>query len=187
MNKKDKTLKKCDELIEKLNNLKKSLNRGNSEPLSAHPKNNESLDQTYTAAQKAAIKEANNLKKNAVNAPWVRHARVPNADKELEKLNKQRQIESAENAMANQLANMMAGKAMLGNVPRQPTNDELFGHLVPKEEVVKAAEDRWNNLHSDWLKEASKPIASKFNSPEEEEQYWASIKIQDKDDGKPGY
>lgn len=135
----------------------------------------------YTPEQIAAINEARKLKKNAETLPWVRHNEIPSTPK------KEKVLKKAEDLMANQLANLMAGRSMLGNTPKQPTDEEMFGHLVPKEEAIKKAEDSWNNIHNDWLKEASKPISSRFNSPEEEEAYWASIKIQDRDDGKSGY
>lgn len=90
-------------------------------------------------------------------------------------------------ALANRLASILSQRNMLGTVPKQPTNKELFGHLVPNEQMIKTAEDKWNNVHTDWLKEAVKPISSRFSSEEEEEAYWASIKVSDRDDGKPGY
>jgi hypothetical protein len=141
----------------------------------------------YTPEQIAAVNEANKLKKNAEGSPWASHPGVPNADREVEKLHKANPVNKAEDIMSNQLANMMAGKAMLGvKPPAQPTDQEMFGHLVPTEEAIEKAEAKWNNTFN-WLQEAQKPISSRFSSPEEEEQYWNSIKVNDRDDGKPGY
>jgi hypothetical protein len=142
----------------------------------------------YTPEQIAAINEARKLKKTVEDAPWVQHSNVPNADEEVLKLKKNNPAEKAENLMANQLANMMQGRAMLGTPPpRQPTDEEMFGHLVPSEEMVKSAEQNWGGAINNWLVEASKPIASRFSSPEEEQAYWDSIKVADRDDGKAGY
>jgi len=141
----------------------------------------------YTPAQLAAIEEARSLKKTSEETPWVRHSSIPNGDEEVMKAQKVNSPQVAENIMANQLANMMAGKAMLGiKPPAQPTDEEMFGHLVPSEEEIQKAENQWNNKMN-WLEEACKPIASRFNSPEEEQRYWDSIKVVDRDDNKPGY
>ena len=140
----------------------------------------------YTPEQIAAINEARKLKKTAEEKPWANHARLPSADEEIEKIQKTNPAHKAEDIMANQLANMMAGRAMLGTPPKQPTDQEMFGHLVPNEEQIEKAESKWNNTFN-WLQEAQKPIASRFNSPEEEEKYWNSIKVVDRDDGKSGF
>jgi hypothetical protein len=109
---------------------------------------------------------------------WANHNVIPNADREIEKLLAKNPTQSGENALANQLANVMAGKAMLGNTPpKQPTDQEMFGHLVPSEEMVKSAEEGWNGAINNWLVEAAKPINSRFSSQEEEDAYWASIKV----------
>jgi len=131
----------------------------------------------FTPAQIAAANEARNLKKNAEDGdPWMNHASIPNADEEIVKLKKTNPVDKAENIMSNQLANMMAGRAMLGNPPKQPTDEEMFGRLVPSEEEIQKAEASWNNKLN-WLEEATRPIASRFNSPEEEAAYWDSIKV----------
>jgi hypothetical protein len=141
----------------------------------------------YTPAQIAAINEARKLKKNAEENAWVQHAPVPNGDEEVQRLRKTNPVEVSENLMANQLANLMQGRAMLGTPPpRQPTDQEMFGHLVTSEEQIAKAEHEWNNKLN-WLEEATKPISSRFDSPEAEEAYWAGIKVADRDDGKSGY
>jgi hypothetical protein len=136
---------------------------------------------TYTPEQIAAINEANKLKKNAENNPWVQHGCVPNADQELAKMQRANPVERAENLMANQLANLMQGRAMLGQSHKQPTAEDFIRAgeamgLAPSEEQLQKAEDGWNN-RMNWLQEAVKPISARFNSPEEEAAYWDSIKV----------
>ncbi|CAM6003910.1 unnamed protein product [Sphagnum balticum] len=131
----------------------------------------------FTPEQIAAINEANKLKKNVEGQPWVTHSGVPNADEELAKQQATNPVNRAEDIMANQLANVMANKAMLGiQPPPQPTNEQLFGHLVPNEDQIQKAESAWGN-RMNWLQEAVQPISSRFNSPEEEQAYWDSIKV----------
>ena len=52
-----------------------------------------------------------------------------------------------------------------GNIPEtfgkpapQPTNEQLFGGGVVSEEMIKKAEDEWNNKIQDTLTEARKPV-----------------------------
>jgi hypothetical protein len=139
-------------------------------------------------AKRAAAEEAERLKKNFSSRPtWANHSGVPNGDAEVLKAQAANPAIQGEDALANQLANMMAGKAMLGNPPKQPTDQEMFGHLVPSEEQIQKAEKSWGGAINNWLEEASKPISSRFASQEEEEAYWASIRVSDRDDGKSGY
>jgi hypothetical protein len=136
----------------------------------------------YSPAQLAAMEEARRLKKNSEGTPWVQHASVPNADEELARMQKANPVERAENIMSNQLANMMQGRAMLGQPPRQPTDQELFGHLVPSEDQLQKAEHQWNN-RMNWLEEAVKPIGSRFASEEEELAYWSNLGVNQKNTG----
>jgi hypothetical protein len=140
---------------------------------------------TLTPAQRAAAEEAALFKKNYEDRPWVNHANIPSAKQSSP--NDIGTIKKSEDVIANQLANLMTGKAMLNSVPKQPTDEEMFGHLVPSEEQVNKTEQGWSNSINSWLAEASKPISSRFNSQEEEDAYWASIKVVDRDDGKSGY
>lgn len=146
-------------------------------------------EKKYSPAQLAAMKEARKLKKSFDSNPWVKHGSVPNADEELTKLNKTNPVLTSENLMATQLANLMQGKAMLGTPPpKQPTDEEMFGHLVVTEEMEKAREAQWQgNAFNSFLQEATKPISQRFNSEEEEIEYWNSIKVSDRDDGSTGY
>jgi hypothetical protein len=49
-------------------------------------------------------------------------------------------------------------KAIVSGAPKQPTNEELFGHLVVSEESLQKAEDDWNNKINDFYTEAAKPL-----------------------------
>lgn len=140
------------------------------------PKGPASPVKQYSPEQIAAINEARKLKKNADDAQaWANHANIPSAYQELAKAQLQNPVEKAEGIMANQLANMMAGRAMLGKPPAQPTDEQLFGHLVPSEEDIQKAEANWGG-RMNWLEEATKPISARFASEEEELAYWRSLK-----------
>jgi hypothetical protein len=96
--------------------------------------------------------------------------------------------EALEKMQAQQLANRLQKAGILGTrpPPRQPTDQELFGGLVPSEEQLQKAEEQYKNPFG-WMTEATKPIASRFKTPEEEQAYWDSIKISDKGGGDFGY
>lgn len=145
----------------------------------------------YTPAQIAAINEARKLKKNAEENNWVQHAAIPNADEEVQNLQKTNPAVPAEDLMANQLANLMQGKAMLNQPPKQPSSEEMLmaGQamgLGVTEEMIKSEEQQWGGTINNWLAEASKPISSRFNSPEEEDAYWANLRVADRG-GNEGY
>lgn len=61
-------------------------------------------------------------------------------------------------------------EAILKNAPKQPTNKQLFGHLVPTEEEVKKAEKDWHNKINNSL---AIPNIGKLVEDEEE---WANGK-----------
>lgn len=125
---------------------------------------------------------ANGVKKSA----WADHLPFPNAEEEMRKASRHAP-QTAEDIMANQLATMMNGKAMLGQAPpSQPTDEQLFGGGVVTDEMAKAQDAKWNNTMN-WLQEATKPISQRFSSQEEEEAYWTNIRIGDRDDGQSGY
>lgn len=141
-------------------------------------------DGTLSPSIAEEIKARANLKKSA----WGQHLPFPSAEEEIMKLAKADKTAQGEDVLANQLANLMQDKAMLGAPPpSQPTDEQLFGHLVVTEEMAKANEQKWQGAAFDWLKEAAKPIGQKFASEEEELAYWNSIKVSDRDDGKSGY
>jgi len=135
----------------------------------------------YTPAQIAALNEARKLKKNYEDAPWVQHGSVPNADEQVQLIQKTNPAIPGEDAMSAQLANMMRSRAMMRPDHRQPTSEDMImaGQimgLVPTEEMVKAQEQKWGNTMN-WLQEAVKPISARFASEEEELAYWDSIKV----------
>lgn len=136
----------------------------------------------YTPAEIAALEEARKLKKNTEDAPWDRHATVPNADEQVQLYQKVNPAVPGEDAMSLQLANMMKSKAMMRPDHRQPSSEEMImaGQamgLVPSEEMQKTQEQQWGGAINNWLAEASKPISSRFQSEEEELAYWSSIKV----------
>lgn len=148
---------------------------------------------TWTPEQIAAENQKRGLKKG-----WANHNSIPSAEEEILRLAKG-QRESGEQAAATQLANLMMGKQMLGNdvhpmvqqmmapPPPQPTDEQLFGHLVVSEEMAKKAESEWSGTLNNFFAEATKPLSQRFRTEEEELAYWNSIKVADKDDGKSGY
>lgn len=44
--------------------------------------------------------------------------------------------------------------AVMRNAQRQPTDEEMFGHLVPTEEQVQKAEDDWDTTFTGWYEAA---------------------------------
>lgn len=66
---------------------------------------------------------------------------------------------------AQELAKALFAK-MAGPVGRQPTDQELFGHLVPSESQVKAAEDQWSNGLNKFFNEVRKPIEKQSATPD---------------------
>lgn len=54
-------------------------------------------------------------------------------------------------------------KTILSGAPKQPTDQQLFGHLVPTEEQVKAAEEQWNGQFTRFFKTKHEPVEK--NSP----------------------
>jgi len=49
-------------------------------------------------------------------------------------------------------------KAILEGAPKQPTDEQLFSHLVVSEEQVKTAETKWENLFNDFYKSVRQPV-----------------------------
>lgn len=140
--------------------------------------------------------EAEN-KKRGLKKAWGQHLPFPSAEEEIMKLAGVVQ-KSGEEASAQQLANLLAGKKMLGDIPMgmrhmfndpkpQPTDQEMFGHLEVTEEMAKKAESEWSGTLNNFFAEATKPLSQRFKSEEEELAYWSSIKVADKDDDKSGY
>lgn len=114
----------------------------------------------YTPIQRAAIEVANKM-----NAPMKK----TKVDVEQEK--------------SQQLANQLQKSGILGNrpVPQQPSAAEqqawLRGNGFTTEAMAKAEDAAWGNSINSWLTEATKPVNARFNSPQEEQAYWDSIKV----------
>lgn len=114
------------------------------------------------------------------------------ADRPSPVVNKQDLVKKAqeitEKMQAQRLANMLTGKNVFGTdmVPRQPTDQEMFGHLVVTEEMAKAKDKEWGSTMN-WLQEAVKPINARFKNAEEERAYWDSLNIPDRDDKQSGF
>ena len=54
-------------------------------------------------------------------------------------------------------------KAVLEGAPQQPTDEQLFGHLVPTEEQVQKAEREYENKFNDFFNEVKKPVDPQDN------------------------
>lgn len=138
--------------------------------------------------QELAALTAKTLKKS-----WGDHLPFPNAEEEMAKQEEVNPVERAENLMSNQLANLMNNKAMLNPLQRQPSSEDMImagermGLGTNNEEVMKAQDQAWGTSINDFYREAAKPLSQRFASEEEELAYWNSIKVGDRDDGKPGY
>jgi len=62
-------------------------------------------------------------------------------------------------------------KSIVRDTPKQPTDEELFGHLVPTEEQIQKADHEWENKLQLGYEEASKPI-----DPNHEDREWGMCK-----------
>lgn len=141
----------------------------------------------FSQEEKDALARRMGLKKG-----WTQHAPIPNADEEVINTIAADKKTASEGALANQLANLMSGRSMLGQSHIQPTSEQMIAAgqsmgLVPSNEIVEKTEAKWNNSFNNWLIEASKPISQHFSSEQDEKDYWASIKVEDRDDGRSGY
>lgn len=149
----------------------------------------------FTPEEIATENQKRGLKKHS----WGQHSPFPSVEEEIMRLAKNKPAQCGEEIAANQLADLMAGKSMLGShtpaairaqfatPPAQPNDQQLFGHLEVTEDMAKTAQDKWNKGAFGWLAEAQKPIAQGFRSKEEESAYWDNIKVSDRDDGQSGY
>lgn len=131
-------------------------------------------------------------KKRGLIKSWAEHLPFPNAEEEIAKMARNSRVAQGDDAMANQLANMMNSKAMLNPNHKQPTRDEFLQAgeamgLGVTEEMVKTNDTQWGNTFNNWIQEATKPISQRFASEEEEKAYWSRIQISDRDDGQSGY
>lgn len=58
-------------------------------------------------------------------------------------------------------------KAILAGAPKQPTNEEMFGHLVPTEEQVQAAKEKWENQISGFYSQESMKNIDSLNKSDD--------------------
>jgi len=49
-------------------------------------------------------------------------------------------------------------KSIVKGTPKQPTDQEMFGHLTVSEEQLQKAEDEWNGKLNGFYEEAAKPL-----------------------------
>lgn len=140
----------------------------------------------FSQEEKDALALKMGLKKT-----WANHLPFPSAEEEIMNFAAIQKKSKDENQLSNQLADIMNQKSMLGQ-NRQPTSNEMItaGESMrigmPASSIQKTHAE-WGDSFNNWLAEASKPINQRFSSAEEEDQYWNSIGIQDRDDGKTGY
>jgi hypothetical protein len=112
----------------------------------------------------AQMKAERNKTPEKIKKSWDNHAPIPKAS-EVMKPNSPK----AEDIMANQLANMLLNKSILGPTPpAQPTDEQMFGSMVVTEEMAKAAEAEWNNKLNAFFAQASMPVERQGLTPEEE-------------------
>lgn len=57
---------------------------------------------------------------------------------------------------------------ILRGAPKQPTDEELFGHLVVTEEMAKAAQDQWENGMNKTINDLNQPVVK----PEDQQLEW---------------
>lgn len=122
---------------------------------------------------------AEEVKRGLKKGSWGQHLPFPSAEEEIMKF-AGHPVPQGDEALSNQLAQMMRSKAMFSN-HQQPSKAEFDAAgeamgLAVTEEMVKAADHKWNNTMN-WLQEATKPISSRFASEAEEIAYWNSIKV----------
>ncbi len=84
---------------------------------------------------------------------WVEHNPIPSATEVKKPV-----LKTAEELMPNQLANLLLNKSVIGATQKQPTDQEMFGHLVVTDEQAKAAQEAWETTLSSWHANVSKPV-----------------------------
>lgn len=108
---------------------------------------------------------------------------------EIRAENERRKLAKAqleEDKYAQQLANKVNSMIFKNYAAHQPTDEEMFGHLIPTKDQLSKAEESYNNVFNSFFTEVSKPISARFKSEEEELAYWNSIKI-NSNGGESGY
>lgn len=69
--------------------------------------------------------------------------------------------------------NEQIAKAILAGAPKQPTDEEMFGHLVVSQEQVDKAKDEFENKLNNFFDAARKPLTGQTEVEDEE---WANGK-----------
>lgn len=103
-----------------------------------------------------ALNEKGAMGAGKLKKTWADHGEIPTATAiKVETPNK------AEDIIANQLGNLLLNKSLIGSLPpAQPTDQQLFGHLVPTETQLKQADEAFNNRFNSFYQEVSKPVES---------------------------
>lgn len=57
-------------------------------------------------------------------------------------------------------------QAILAGAPKQPTDEQLFGHLVVPKEVAEAAEKKWDNTFNSFYEQVKQPVESQHPDKE---------------------
>lgn len=99
--------------------------------------------------------------------------------------------EVAEERVMGMLAKTV-GQMMPKNAQLQPTQEQFEQAMIDQgiaysQEQLEKMDNDWGNTMTDFFREANKPISQRFKSPEEEEAYWANIKVTGGTDNGPGY
>lgn len=128
-----------------------------------------------TPAQRAAVAAAERFTKQFAAEPLVKQAK-----------------QTAEELQAQQLAKTLQQRGVLSpfgdqRIKLQPTDQELFGRVVPDQKAAETAEKNWGNVMNNWLNEATKPLNARFRTAEEEQAYWDNIKVDGGSGGDSGY
>jgi hypothetical protein len=122
----------------------------------------------------------------------AQRAAAAEAAKFASELSKSKTPAPTDKARAQNLAALLQKRGVPGidytqRVQLQPTDEQLFGHLVVDPKKAEELEKNWGNTMNNWLAEATKPISSRFKSKEEEEAYWNNIKVSDNSRGDSGF
>lgn len=115
------------------------------------------------------LKKSDEEYKHTPTALWA--AAISGGKEGIDPLNKsEKRLKEGE--VPRKPTNEEIRKAIMHNAPKQPTDEQLFGHLVVTEEMVKAAEEEWNNSMNKAFDDMKAPITPK----EEQEAEWADGK-----------
>jgi hypothetical protein len=63
--------------------------------------------------------------------------------------------------IVDQVRKILSGSDKIDNPGKQPTNEQLFGHLVVSQEQLEKQEKAWENKINDWFTQVAKPVEKK--------------------------